>query len=112
MPWEAQLGIFKQEVVYKNKGAIQMAEHNVKVGEVVVYHDPVGKPHNALITTVHGPSCVNLVYVSSDSNKQDNYGRQIERQSSCCHAAMMGVHGNYWRYPNEQPNPVVAPLEK
>jgi len=82
-----------------------------KVGEHVVYHDTVGEPHEALITTVFGPQMVNVVYVSGDESRKDNYGRQIERASSCGHKDLVKVHGYYWRYPDEEPNPIAIPTE-
>jgi hypothetical protein len=75
-------------------------------GSSVVYHDPVGRAHQALVTAPWGPTCVNLVFVSSDESKVDTYGRQIERQTSCVHKGSTPVHGNYWRWPDEEPNPV------
>lgn len=82
------------------------------IGDPVVYHDPVGKPHNALLTTIWSSDehpLVNLVYVSSDATRQNGYGRQIERQTSCNHASKMPVHGNYWRFPEEEPNGYTPP---
>lgn len=82
-----------------------------QVGEVVVYHNPVAQPRNALINAVHGETCVNLVMLEADEDRQDTYGRQIERLTSMSHISVMGgVHGNYWRYPEEKPNPVKKPL--
>lgn len=83
-----------------------------RVGEIVVYHDPVGKPSNALVTAVWTPTCINIVIVSEDDSKTDTYGRQIERKTSLQHASVMNVHGNYFRFPDEKPNEYVAPLEK
>jgi len=56
----------------------------MKAGDAVIFTDTVRVDHNALVTDVHGPDCVNLLYVSKDSTKSDNYGRQIERASSVC----------------------------
>ncbi len=86
-----------------------------KIGEPVIYHDPYGRPHDALITDVHsGPAwsfdhspCVNLLWVSGDENKRDGYGRQTERQSSVTHGKMPGhAHGNYYRFADESPIPI------
>ena len=92
-----------------------MAEQtrDVHVGDVVVYHDPVGGPHNALVTAVWSKSCLNVVIVSADEAKTDPYGRQVERYTSLCHQGMNGlVYGNNWMFPDEIPNPVVAPLQQ
>lgn len=84
----------------------------IRVGDAVVYHDESGEPHNALITAVHGPTCVNLLFTSGDTTKTDNYGRQIERRSSCMSNKVYGtVHGNYWRLPADEPNPRHTPVE-
>lgn len=53
-----------------------------QIGDVVKLTDEHGVEHNALVTAVHGPSCINAVYTSGDAEKHDPYGRQIERYSS------------------------------
>jgi hypothetical protein len=68
-----------------------------KVGDIVVYTDEYRIDHNALVTDVHGETCVNLVYVTSDSSKHDPYGRQIERRSSCCRYSETFNFGNCFR---------------
>lgn len=82
------------------------------VGEAVVYHDPRGVQHAALVVAAHGGEhwsyphspCVNIVWVSGDESRTDNIGRQIERMSSCCHVKVQGIaHGNYYRFPDEAP---------
>lgn len=88
-----------------------MSETKAKVGETVVYHDPSGNPSNALITAVWGPTCINIVLVSSDTQKQDQYGRQIERKASVSHVSTWQAHGNYWRYSDEEPRVFEQPLE-
>ena len=52
------------------------------VGDVVSVTDEFGKRHNGLVTAVHGPSCINVVYISDDPAKRDPYGNQMERLSS------------------------------
>lgn len=90
-----------------------MAEKRLaKPGDVVVYHDPKGVPHNALVTIAWTETCINLVLVSDDEEKQDTYGRQIERQTSMAHVDGSTVHGFYWRWPDEEPNPYVPPKSK
>lgn len=88
------------------------ATKELKVGDVVVYHNPVGRPSNALVQAVWGPTCINIILVSLDESKTDSYGRQIEHQTSCSHKDTMKVHGNYWRLPSEEPNPIVEPAAK
>ncbi len=82
----------------------------LEVGDLVVYCDPKGNDHKALVTAVWTPTCINLVLVSPDSEKQDSYGRQIERQTSMTHVSESEVHGFYWRRPDEEKNPYKAPL--
>ena len=81
----------------------------VKVGQLVVWHESDGKAVNALVTAVWGPTCINVVIVALDESKQDGYGRQIERKTSCSHKSIMNVHGFYWRFEDEEPNPYVPP---
>jgi hypothetical protein len=82
-----------------------------KVGQLVKWHDPRGVEHDALLTAVWSATYVNLVVVSKDEGKQDQYGRQIERYTSQNHKSVTPVHGNYWRFPDEEPNPYVPPVE-
>lgn len=84
-------------------------ERDVEVGQPVIWHDAEGQAHNALVTTVWSKDCVNLVFVSNDESKKDGYGRQMERATSCQHVSITTVHGYYWRFEDEQPNPYVAP---
>ena len=72
-----------------------------RIGEAVLYVDPVGVVHPALVTKDWTADCINLVLVSSDEAKADSYGRQIERQTSLMHASVVPVHGNYWRFVDE-----------
>lgn len=100
----------------------------VKVGDAVIYVDPLARPRPALVTAVWGgpmdehaksvarahgvgtpeeieaaiaaqeklqPS-LNLVFVSEDKDRDDTYGRQIERQTSIPHRTNQAAHGNYW----------------
>lgn len=85
----------------------------LKVGGDVIYVDPYGVQHAALVTAVWGavdnpenPPCINVVYVSSDDSKQDSYGRQMERQTSLVNKRYQPAHGNYYMMPGETPNPV------
>jgi len=84
-------------------------DRQAAVGDVVMYHDPNGRCFSALVTEVWTPTCINVVLVSGNKDKQDEYGRQIERQTSLSHKSTMNVHGFYWRFPDEEPNPYVPP---
>lgn len=87
-------------------------ENKVKVGDCVNYVDPVGQPSNALVTAVWSPTCINVVVVSDDTKESDSYGRQIKRFTSLSHKDQTPVHGNYWKFPNEELNPIVQPQER
>lgn len=92
-----------------------MAQRPVKdvhVGDTVIWHDSTGGAHKALVTAVWSPNCINVVFVSDDIARQDTYGRQIERATSCNHKLQMNVHGFYWRFEDEEPNGYTEPLER
>ena len=84
----------------------------VHVGDVVIWVDPVAKPHNAIVTAVWSQTCINVVLVNDDPNMTDSYGRQIKRETSQNYKDTPGlVHGMYWMFPDDEPNPIVKPLE-
>jgi len=100
------------------------------VGDVIVFTNSVGVDHNALVVAVFGEAtvaesehyptgkslfmpCLNAVWVSSDENKQDPYGRQIERDhTSIVHASNQHAHGIYWRWPGDPKNPLQEATER
>ncbi len=87
-------------------------QRKVRVGECVVFCDPKGHDHEALVTAVWTPTCVNVVCVCSDESKTDPYGRQIERVTSVMHVeAQGGVHGRYWRFGDEPKRDYTPPQE-
>lgn len=78
----------------------------VSIGDYVVFADPYGVEHDALITQVwdnggdsetYPNPGVNLVYVSGDESKHDQYGQQIERTTSVVHRTSQSAHGMFWR---------------
>lgn len=73
-----------------------MDETELKVGGSVTYFDEYGVPHDALVTAVWTPECINVVYVSNDENKRDPNGRQIERASSVQKKSSVTAHGRYF----------------
>jgi hypothetical protein len=76
-------------------------ERERKVGTHVIFVDSRGNPLDALVTAWHSETCINVVFVSSDELRRDNYGRQIEREpTSVCHVSQ-NPHGNYWKWPDE-----------
>lgn len=95
-------------------------ERKLEVGCSLIYIDPLREKHVSVVTAVwkneypNDPSGfnppegairdgVNLVYVSSDPQKMDTYGRQIERQTSIVHRSMQPAPGgaNSWCWPDE-----------
>jgi hypothetical protein len=65
---------------------------------------------DALVTADWG-GCINLIHVSYDPNKQDRYGRQIERDAtSVSDADKTTAHGRYWRFPGESKREFVPPV--
>lgn len=89
-----------------------MEKPELQVGQHVVYVDPVARQHDAVITAVWGPTCINVVFVSNDESKTDSYGRQIERQTSLSHRSVTPAHGQYFMLPGDTPNPVVQPTAR
>jgi hypothetical protein len=90
---------------------METSNPNPQLGHAVIYHDPVGTPHDALVTAVWSPTCINVVFVSGDDTKQDPYGRQIERSTSIPHKSNSPVHGFYFRFADEEPNPYIKPQQ-
>jgi hypothetical protein len=99
------------------------------IGQPVIYVDEHALPRPALLTAIHGEMyvlkegetvgnshkagdtyfpCVNLVFTSADGSKTDDYGRQIERESSVSHKNDSSAHGRYWRWADEEPNPIAV----
>lgn len=86
-------------------------KQEVHVGDVVVWHEADGKACNAIVTAVWSQVCINLVITSPDESKTDQYGRQIERRTSCSYKSQMHVHGWYWRFSEDEPNPYTPPQQ-
>lgn len=104
-------------------------ERAFKIGCRVVFFDSHRQAHDAIVTNwFHGGldgltvaeheqaakdrgvtspiymPCCNLAYVSSDVDKKDPYGRQLERQSSCSYGRQQGTPfiGMCWAWPDEE----------
>ena len=69
----------------------------LKVGDHVIYTDPTRKDHAALVTTIWTQDMINVLFVSSDEAKQDQYGRQIERETSVGRYSENNCHGRCFR---------------
>lgn len=71
----------------------------------MIWLDPYKREHPALLTAVFDAGdeatypnpAVNLVWVSGDESKEDSYGRQIERMSSCAHVSSNSAGANCWK---------------
>ena len=61
---------------------MEQSKPDLRTGQHVIYVDPVARQHDAIITAVWGPTCINIVFAAIDESKTDSYGRQIERQTS------------------------------
>jgi hypothetical protein len=76
------------------------------VGQHVKWFDPVGQPHDALVTAVHStqdfPS-INVVVVNCEPGQTDNYGQKIQRETSVVHKTNQSAHGRYWLHDDEMP---------
>ncbi len=73
------------------------------VGGHVIFTDPTGREHDALVTAVHGTRCLNCVYVLKDPKQYDNYGRKTNKQyTSVMHGNDQQAHGNFWMWPSEE----------
>lgn len=99
----------------------------LEVGTQVIYTDKHFVDRVALVTAIWGAPdwrehcldgpdqasvpCINLVYVSGDSSKDDPYGRQLERDTSVVHASTQPAGGFCWRMP-EEPRPPMGTVEK
>ena len=86
----------------------------VSIGDPVVYVDSKSQNQPALVTAVWGSTetgeygqwsewkegqmapSVNVVFVSDDPSRKDEWIRQIERSTSVPHKTSQSAHGNYW----------------
>ncbi|MGR9441686.1 hypothetical protein [Rhizobium leguminosarum] len=65
-------------------------------GQQVIFVDPRGVQHPALVTAAWGPRCVNVVFVDLEDGQRDNYGQKLKRFTSVMHKSVQEAHGNYW----------------
>ena len=74
------------------------------IGRIVEYVDEHSRPHQALVTALHGNelgvNAINVVYVSDDETQRDPYGRQIARASSVSAQGPHTAHGRYYTVPD------------
>lgn len=73
----------------------------VKVGGSVTFVDAYAVPHEALVTAVWGSPeslpAINVVYVSEDESRTDQYGRQTVHNTSVVHESKQSAHGMFWK---------------
>lgn len=76
-----------------------MPEEDIaNTGDAVFVVDEVGVLHNGLVTNGWGSknATINVLFLTLDENKRDQYGTQIERLSSCSHRENTSAPGRYW----------------
>jgi len=104
-----------------------MSRSKLEVGMSVVFIDENYLEHHALLTAIHGDPeghervvdgsgdleassvivwpCVNLVFADPEPGAQDQYGRQLKRDSSCAHWLDNSARGHCWRLVDEKTIP-------
>lgn len=76
-------------------------ETSPAVGDIVTYVDEHAVPHKAIVTANWGgtnnpDTAINVVYVTGDEKRTDQYGRQIERACSVVPRHLQGAPGRYY----------------
>lgn len=79
-----------------------------QIGQAVIFTDPVGQDHLALVTNDFGGS-INVAYVSGDTARTDTFGRQLERATSVPHQSTQTAPGDFWRGVTETKRPDAFP---
>lgn len=108
-----------------------MEKNWLEIGDFVIFLDSLRQPHKALVTNIfvgadwdykssppvksreysvaehirqyNAVPCINLLFVMDDPKMEDQYGRQITRQTSCMHASSHTgqTFGMCWMKPDE-----------
>lgn len=92
-------------------------KNGVEVGNHVIYIDNQRRKVNALVNCLHGRaepmeydgevfprdiSCINIIHLSQDPNREDSYGRQSEHVTSLNHCGDSSICvGHCWHFPEE-----------
>jgi hypothetical protein len=90
----------------------QTMERTIDIGDGIKVVDSHGVQHDALVSQHWGDGrktlkegefmpTINVAFISSDSTKTDQYGRQIERDTSVPHKSNTDAPGRYWFFPDE-----------
>lgn len=86
----------------------RIPKENPKLGEDTYEYET---DEEGIILNDYGPvgeggwPCINLLIVSPNPDCQDQYGRQLERESSVVHQADSSAHGYCFRFTNEELDP-------
>ena len=80
-----------------------------EVGDAVIFVDPRGVDHNAIVITRWSSNMINLVRASDATDQTDSYGRQIVRDTSVPHKTNSPTHGYHWRWADEEKTPITQP---
>lgn len=98
---------------------MELKDRTLDVGDHVVFIDSRRRRLNALVQAVHGDvrlaqseyypggecvlvPCINIIVISPDPERHDQYGRQIEHHTSVCwHEQQTPVVGMCWHWPDE-----------
>lgn len=97
----------------------------LEIGSHIIFTDENFVDHHALVTAIWTGShayaedgfvprgdenmkmtSVNLVFVAGDKNRDDQYGRQIDRNTSILYKDGQGAGGFCWRFPDESKPPM------
>ncbi len=76
-------------------------EVRMEIGSHVKFVDERMGEHEALVTNIfpggdNGEPSLNVVYVSTEEDQHDQYGRQIVRKTSIVHKSKQYAHGLFW----------------
>lgn len=93
---------------------MDLKDRKLNLCDRIIFVDAYAKQHEALVTAIWKneyqgmqlPWGVNVVFVSDEENRTDNYGRQIVHETSVCHKSVQPAHGVYWMFPDEEPRPI------
>lgn len=77
-----------------------METRTPKKGQHVKVVDEFGNLHDGLVTNCWNMT-TNVVYVTDNDAKTDQYGNQVEHQTSCMHKRDTSAPGRYWYFPDE-----------
>jgi len=87
----------------------------INIGQPVYYVDEFNKAHHAIVIQVwhnqlhytggdidHDKPGVNLVRINPKTDMDDQYGRQLLRETSIVHKKYQPANGRYWMYLEEK----------